>query len=132
MIFIDASALVSMLTDEVDGDTLADKLAASLPAITSAVAVYETVAALVRKRAYSVAEARRIVDEFITTADVAVVSISEVEMRLAIDAFEQYGKGRHPARLNMGDCFAYACAKAHNAPLLFKGDDFDRTDIAIA
>ncbi len=132
MIFIDASALVSMLTDEVDGDTLADKLTASLPAITSAVAIYETVAALVRKRAYSVAEAKRIVDEFIATADVAIVSISEVEMRLAIDAFEQYGKGRHPARLNMGDCFAYACAKAHNAPLLFKGDDFDRTDIAIA
>jgi ribonuclease VapC len=45
---------------------------------------------------------------------------------------ERFGKGRHPARLNMGDCFAYACARAHGVPLLFKGDDFGLTDIEVA
>jgi ribonuclease VapC len=47
----------------------------------------------------------------------------------AIDAFQRFGKGRHPAALNMGDCFAYACAKRLGVPLLYKGDDFSLTDI---
>lgn len=47
----------------------------------------------------------------------------------AIDAFARFGKGRHPAALNMGDCFAYACARVHRVPLLYKGDDFSLTDI---
>jgi ribonuclease VapC len=51
---------------------------------------------------------------------------------LAIDAYARYGKGRHPAALNFGDCFAYACARAANAPLLYKGDDFPQTDIETA
>ena len=48
---------------------------------------------------------------------------------MALRAFERFGKRRHPAGLNMGDCFAYACAKAHGAPLLFIGDDFTQTDV---
>jgi ribonuclease VapC len=48
---------------------------------------------------------------------------------MAIQAFERFGKGRHPAQLNMGDCFAYTCALAQGAPLLFKGDDFSKTDV---
>lgn len=55
--------------------------------------------------------------------------MGEREYDFAIDAYARYGKGRHPAALNMGDCHAYACAKAHGARLLFKGDDFSRTDI---
>ena len=49
--------------------------------------------------------------------------------RLAVECFERFGKGRHPARLNFGDCLSYACAKAHGARLLFKGDDFAQTDV---
>lgn len=56
-----------------------------------------------------------------------------MEGREAISAFTRFGKGRgHPAQLNMGDCFAYACARTHNVPLLFVGDDFSRTDIPSA
>jgi ribonuclease VapC len=51
---------------------------------------------------------------------------------LAIDAFARYGKGRHPAALNMGDCFSYACAKSRALPILCKGDDFARTDVICA
>ena len=51
--------------------------------------------------------------------------------RDAIETFERFGRGNHPARLNMGDCFAYACARSLGVPLLFKGDDFSQTDIAV-
>jgi ribonuclease VapC len=56
--------------------------------------------------------------------------IGERELRLAIEAHSRYGKGRHPAALNLGDCFAYACAKANGARLLYVGDDFAKTDLA--
>jgi ribonuclease VapC len=62
------------------------------------------------------------------------MGLSEVHMdervgRLAVECFERYGKGRHPAGLNFGDCLSYACAKAHGAALLFKGGDFAQTDV---
>ena len=57
------------------------------------------------------------------------VPLSADHARLAIDAFRRFGKGRHPAGLNFGDCFSYALAKATGEPLLFKGDDFSQTDI---
>ena len=56
--------------------------------------------------------------------------IDERVGRLAVECFERYGKGRHPAGLNFGDCLSYACAKAHGATLLFKGEDFAQTDVA--
>jgi ribonuclease VapC len=55
--------------------------------------------------------------------------IGEREYELAAEADADFGKGRHPAALNMGDCFAYACAKANDAALMFKGEDFSKTDI---
>jgi ribonuclease VapC len=81
------------------------------------------------KSSLSGEEARRTVGEFLRTANVRVVSIGEREAEIALRAFERFGKRRHPAGLNMGDCFAYACAKAHDAPLLFIGDDFSLTDV---
>jgi ribonuclease VapC len=57
--------------------------------------------------------------------------IDERVSRLAVECFERYGKGRHPAQLNFGDCLSYACAKAHAAALLFKGEDFARTDVKV-
>lgn len=61
--------------------------------------------------------------------DIQAVAFTEAQLQLALDAFERFGKGRHPAGLNFGDCFAYALAKATNQPLLFKGNDFALTDI---
>jgi ribonuclease VapC len=58
-----------------------------------------------------------------------MVPIGGLEFDLAADAYARFGKGRHPAKLNMGDCYAYACAKANQARLLFKGGDFVKTDI---
>ena len=61
-----------------------------------------------------------------------LVAIGDTEHTLALDAYARFGKGRHPAKLNMGDCFAYACARANHASLLFAGDDFSHTDILSA
>jgi ribonuclease VapC len=83
------------------------------------------------KRHASVAEAREDVMEFLGMAGIRVVAIDQADADTALDAFSRYGKGRgHPAQLNLGDCFAYAVTRNRGVPLLFKGDDFSKTDIA--
>ena len=72
------------------------------------------------------------VDEFVRRLNLTVMNVSEQDAILARDAFLRYGKGRHPARLNFGDCFSYALAKRLGEPLLFKGNDFAQTDVLIA
>ncbi len=132
--FVDASAIVAILTRESDADDLADLLgAAARQPITSAIAIFEAVAGLCRKKHVSVEEASEEIRTFLETANVHVVGITNREADAALKAFDRYGKGRgHPAQLNMGDCFAYACAKTYRASLLFKGEDFVHTDIGIA
>jgi ribonuclease VapC len=94
--------------------------------------VRETVAGLYRSYTYSVPAARTHVRRFLEAGDLQFVSIGEREFEIATEAYAQYGKGRHPAGLNMGDCFAYACARSNRAKLLFKGEDFTKTDIPAA
>jgi ribonuclease VapC len=65
-------------------------------------------------------------------AGVEIVPFSEAHLRLAREAYERYGKGRNPARLNLGDCCAYALSRHSGEPLLFKGNDFARTDVQTA
>ena len=132
MTFVDASALVSILTGEPSRSTLIARLESASLLLTSGFAVFETVLAVARKKALSVAEAQAEVEEFIELAGMQVIAIAARETALALTAHARFGKGRHPARLNLGDCFAYACAKAHGARLLFVGDDFPQTDIAPA
>ena len=71
-------------------------------------------------------------DQLIANLSLEVVPFTPSQAALARDAFRRFGKGRHSARLNFGDCFAYALAKERGEPLLFKGDDFSRTDIEAA
>jgi ribonuclease VapC len=130
--FIDASAIIAMLADEAQGDSFADALAKVDIRLTSAVAVWGAVAGLVKTYTLSVPEARAKVDELIAAAKIRLVPIAEAELGIALEAYAYFGKGRHPARLNMGDCFAYACARSHDTSLLFKGGDFDKTDIQSA
>ena len=131
--FVDAPAIVAMLTGKPDADALADTLDAARAPITSAVAAFEATLGLCRKRHASVAEAQADVTEFLAMADVRTVSITAREAEAALDAFSRYGKGRgHPAQLDMGDCFAYAVARTYRTALLFKGDGFSKTDIPLA
>ncbi|HEV2363447.1 MAG TPA: type II toxin-antitoxin system VapC family toxin [Caulobacteraceae bacterium] len=69
------------------------------------------------------------VARFLAAAEIETAAIGPAERDLALQAMERFGKGRHPAQLNMGDCLAYACARARGLRLLFKGNDFARTDI---
>ncbi|CAN5378937.1 type II toxin-antitoxin system VapC family toxin [soil metagenome] len=130
--FVDASAIVAILTKEDDADSLIDRLERHRGAITSAIAVFESALGIARKRRSAPATAAADVKEFLDLAQTVVIPITERETDLALDAFARFGEGRHRAALNMGDCFAYACAKAHGVKLLCKGDDFTHTDIAIA
>ncbi|HST74724.1 MAG TPA: type II toxin-antitoxin system VapC family toxin [Acetobacteraceae bacterium] len=131
--FVDASAIIAILTGEPEADALADRLDEARAPITSPVAVFEAALGLSRKRHASVAEAVADVRELLAAAGIRVIPLTDREAETALDASARYGKGRgHPARLNMGDCFAYAMAKNHRVPLLFKGDDFSKTDIPSA
>ena len=77
--------------------------------------------------------ASRLVDKLLATAGIVIEAVTETQARIAREAYRDFGKGSgHAAGLNVGDCFAYALAKATGEPLLFKGDDFSRTDVAIA
>ncbi len=131
--FVDASAIVAILTGEPDAARLAAALEGAPAPITSAVAIFEATLGLRRKRHASVAEAHEDVRDFLAAAGVHPVPLGVPEADLALTAFDRYGKGRgHPAQLNLGDCFAYAAARAHGTTLLFQGQDFDKTDIASA
>jgi ribonuclease VapC len=128
--FVDASAIVAILVLEDDGPALQIRLGQADRIHTSPVAIYEAVLGIARILNVSVAAAQAAVDNFIAETGAQMLSITAEIGREAIRAFERFGRGRHPARLNMGDCFAYACARALGVPLLFKGDDFSQTDIA--
>ena len=131
--FIDASALVAIVAREPDHEELKRRLKGHRRRTISAFVVYEATLALSRIGGVSLDDAQALVMEFKKIFAVAEVNIELRFAAMALDAFERYGRGQgHKAKLNMGDCFAYACAKALNAPLLFKGDDFIHTDIKIA
>ena len=130
--FLDASAIVAIMTKESGWTALAARLERALAPQTSPVAAYETVTALTRKLAVPAETAQRDFRRFLATASVTVEPVTAKIADLALEAFKRYGKGRHRAALNMSDCFAYACAKARNAPLLFKGGSFVHTDIEAA
>jgi ribonuclease VapC len=132
MIFVDASALIAIIAGETEADDLSDILEAEQVRLCSALSVWETMAGLCRSHVFSIPSARTHVGRFLKAGDFKFVTIGEREFETAADAYAQFGKGRHPAGLNMGDCYAYACARTYGAKLLFKGDDFAKTDIARA
>jgi len=98
----------------------------------SPIVVFEAVLGMRRKAECDISEARAMLDRFIGEVRAEVMPIDTEIGLTAIQAHARFGKGHHKASLNMGDCFAYACAKRRGIPLLFKGDDFIHTDIAIS
>ena len=128
--FVDASAMVAIIAREPEETALIARLEQAPVRYTSPVAILETVMALRRLGAESVDQAERIVRGFLANARIEEASITGRESAAAITAYAQYGKGQgHPAQLNLGDCFAYACARTRDVPLLFVGNDFSQTDI---
>jgi len=131
--FVDASAIVAILTCEPEADALTDRLERAAAPITSPIAIFEAALGLCRKRRASVEEAEADLSAFLAAANIRTVPIAPDDAHEALVAFSRYGKGQgHPAQLNLGDCFAYAVARNNAVALLFKGNDFDKTDIAVA
>jgi ribonuclease VapC len=130
--FVDASALVAIIADESDGAALGERLNTAERRFTSPIAIYEATVALLRIRDTAIGEIAALLNDFMEQSRIEPVSITPQIGWAAIDAFARFGRGNHPARLNMGDCFAYACARSLSVPLLAKGGDFAQTDVALA
>ena len=128
--FVDASAIVAIITGEPDATHLQSRLVTAERSYASAMATYEATLGIARSLNISIGNAGSLVDDLLSQIHAEIIPITAEIGREALRAFERFGRGRHPARLNMGDCFAYACARALNVPLLYKGDDFALTDIA--
>ena len=127
---VDTSALIAILRDEPDAMAYARAIANAAIRRISAATFVETAAVIDASRDPI---ASRRLDDLFREARFAIEPVTEAQARIAREAYRDFGRGSgHPARLNFGDCFAYALAKAMNEPLLFKGDDFTRTDITSA
>lgn len=128
--FVDASALTSIIVGEADAEALGQVLDGEPDPLTSAIAVWEAGLAVARIKKVGIDAGWAEVQRLVANGGLTICPIGGPEATAAVTAFSRYGKSRHPARLNMGDCFAYACAKTNGARLLYKGDDFSRTDLA--
>jgi len=126
---VDTSALVAILLDEPDAEKLSAAIAANTPRIISAVSVLEASIVIESKKGEA---GLALLDELLNLAQFEIVAFDDAQQQLARVAYRRYGKGRHPAGLNFGDCCAYALAKVRNEALLFKGNDFNQTDITAA
>lgn len=129
-IVIDASAIIAILWNEPEKDRFVDGILAASSRLMSAVSVQEA----------GMAIAGRFGDEAVWKSLDALLSLLDLEIvphdadlaRIARQAFLRFGKGRHPAALNFGNCATYALATNNNLPLVFKGDDFLKTDVVPA
>jgi ribonuclease VapC len=127
---LDTSAITAILRNETEAPVFAKAVEEAVHRRISAVNYVEAAAVIDGSRDPI---ASRRFDDLLQEAQVAVEPVTEAQARIARQAHCDFGKGSgHPAKLNFGDCFAYALAKARKEPLLFKGDDFPHTDVADA
>jgi len=123
---LDTSAVVAIVMKEPGHENLLRKMVDGNPAMGTAT-LTETAIVLSARLG---SDARPLLARFLTEASIAIVPFGEAHYSAAVDAWLRYGKGKHPAGLNFGDCLSYAVARLANEPLLFVGEDFARTDIA--
>lgn len=126
---IDSSALVAVILEEIGFDHLVEKMDTAKALAIGAPTLFETRLVLAKK---PVDNARQRLNDFLETIDAGIVPFTFEHVTAAIEAYERYGKGRHPAQLNFGDCMSYAIARVSRQPLLYIGDDFSKTDIEAA
>jgi ribonuclease VapC len=128
-VVLDTSALVAILLGEAERDQFIAALAEATDPLISAGTLLEASIVVQSKLGN---DGLADLDELLATAGVRCVAVDLAQVHAARKAFAQFGKGRHAASLNYGDCFAYALAKLAQTPLLFKGDDFGQTDVIAA
>jgi ribonuclease VapC len=125
---IDTSALVAILDQEPEANRIVRAIAAASDRMLSAANLVEASIVMQARRGD---EGSRDLDLLIAKLKIEIVAFTAKQAEIARKAFRRYGRGRHQAKLNLGDCFAYALANDETAPLLFKGDDFAHTDVAV-
>lgn len=124
---VDSSALVAILKDEPGADALKQRLAEATTVQISAGTLLETAVVVDGRRDPVLGY---LLDDLLVSAEVVVVPVTEAQARIGRQAYRDFGRGSgHPARLNLGDCFTYALARATGEPLLFVGDGFGHTDV---
>jgi len=128
-LIVDTSALLAILFDEPEGPAFLTLLIGAPKPMISTANLLE--AWIVTDRHFNSAKARAL-DALLPVLGIEQLPVSSTQIVLARQAYEKYGKGRHPASLNFGDCFAYSLAKLTKNRLLFKGNDFSKTDIEAA
>jgi ribonuclease VapC len=127
-VIIDTSAILAILRDEPDAAALAGRLLDDRCAMAAPTLVELAIVTEGRGGAALRLEA----EALLARARIEVVAFTAEHARLAMEGWRRYGRGRHAAGLNLGDCFAYALAQSRGEPLLFKGDDFRHTDVKAA
>jgi ribonuclease VapC len=130
VIAVDASAVVAILRLEPEAEVFLRRIGEAAASCMSAVSLQEASMVLAGRAADETSWLE--LDRILQDLDVEIIPHSAELARIAREAFLRFGKGRHPARLNCGDCASYAVAKKYSIPLLFKGADFARTDIVPA
>ena len=123
---LDTSALLAILFLEPEAERFAALIEADPRRLLSAASMLETAIVVEARKGPS---AGRELDLLLHRARIDLVGFEESQLELARDAWRRFGKGNHRANLNFGDCFAYALSKSSGEPLLFKGDDFAKTDV---
>jgi ribonuclease VapC len=126
---IDTSAIIAILNLEPEAAILTNAIALdSVRLMSMGTALELSIVVRARKQEAGIRE----LEFFLYKSAINLVSFDENQLKMASYAFEHYGKGRNPASLNFGDCFAYALSKTSGQPLLFKGNDFIQTDVVVA
>ena len=123
---VDTSAMLAILQDEPERRRFNEAFESAESRRMSVATFVET--SIIIEARYG-AEGLRDLDLLLERAAIELISVDMEQARVARDAFSRFGKGRHPAALNFGDCFSYAVARVLGEPLLYKGDDFSRTDL---
>lgn len=123
---LDTSGLLAILLDEPERRAFTEAIEFAESRSLSAASFVEVSIILEQRHG---AEGVRALDRLLAAAGVTIVAVDVEQARIARDAYQKYGKGRHAAGLNFGDCFAYALAMSRSEPLLFKGHDFPLTDV---
>ncbi len=123
---IDTSAIVAILQNEPEQDAFIEAIeSADIRLVSAASFVEASIVILTRYGMDGILD----LDLFMAKAGIEISSVDSDQANIARRAFRDFGRGRHPAELNFGDCFSYALAKSLDLPLLFKGSDFSKTDI---
>ena len=130
--FVDASAIFAIIAQESDWRELSERLTRADQIFVSPLSIWEAVVGLAGESRYPFEKSEHLVNRFIQEIQATTIGIDDEIGREALRASSLYGRGRHRAALNFGDCFSYACAKILNVPLLCKGTDFPQTDIEMA